>query len=129
MLVVYCSVHFSACTLYVSSYAVNECLTDNGGCDQICEDTPLAVDCQCGPGYTLNPDGRSCDGNNYNEVVIMGATPIKQASPVKQHLQEEGNIEKRDTFSIYSCSLEIAATLSSCYAQCLQRTAYVGIHV
>ena len=112
----------------IMSYAVNECLTDNGGCDQICEDTALSVDCRCGPGYTLNADGRSCDGNSNNEVVIMGATPVKQAKTtrVKQHLQEEGNIEKRDTFSIYSCSLEIAATLSSCYTQCLQRTAYVG---
>ena len=106
---------------------MNECLTDNGGCDQICEDTTVAFECRCGQGYTLNANGHSCDGNNHNEVINIGTTPKKtNTTPIKLHLQGEKNFEKRDTFSVFLCSLEIAATLTSCYAQCLRRTAYVG---
>ena len=37
--------------------AVNECLTNNGGCDHYCIDTPESFHCECKPGYTLNGKG------------------------------------------------------------------------
>ena len=45
------------------SFTVDECQSGNGGCDQICEDTLLAFNCQCRNGFALNLDGTSCDGN------------------------------------------------------------------
>lgn len=39
---------------------VNECLTENGGCQHICTDTPSSFNCSCRPGYSLNDDGRTC---------------------------------------------------------------------
>nr|XP_006818543.1 PREDICTED: fibrillin-3-like [Saccoglossus kowalevskii] len=43
---------------------INECLDDNGGCEHICHDTHDSYVCQCNPGYTINPDGYSCDDDN-----------------------------------------------------------------
>ena len=40
---------------------VNECLDQNGGCGQRCENLEGYFRCDCDPGYTLNGDGLSCD--------------------------------------------------------------------
>eukprot|EP00731_Ephydatia_muelleri_P028213 Em0019g1086a len=39
---------------------VNECLTNNGGCAQICNNTVGSFTCSCNPGYSLGADARSC---------------------------------------------------------------------
>ena len=108
---------------------MNECLNDNGGCQQRCEDTALAYNCRCGDGYTLSADERSCDGNNsnYGTVNIGAASP--PVVPSLSKYQRDGDIERRDTLSIFSCSLDSTATLSSCYTQCLQREPPVGIYI
>ena len=51
---------------YIAKYihAVDECQVENGGCEQICEDTTLGFNCQCRSGYTLNSDRRNCTGND-----------------------------------------------------------------
>ncbi|XP_071068728.1 low-density lipoprotein receptor-related protein 4-like isoform X3 [Dasypus novemcinctus] len=36
------------------------CSLDNGGCEGQCSDTGWGVQCSCGPGWQLQPDGRSC---------------------------------------------------------------------
>ena len=41
---------------------MNECLTNNGGCAQICTDTPNAFECSCNFGFILASDGLGCDG-------------------------------------------------------------------
>lgn len=40
---------------------VNECLTDNGGCSQLCVDLPHTFRCACKPGYKLI-NNSTCDG-------------------------------------------------------------------
>ena len=41
---------------------VDRCSVDNGGCAQICRSTTTSAVCSCRSGFTLNSDGRSCDG-------------------------------------------------------------------
>ncbi|XP_066294756.1 IgGFc-binding protein-like [Branchiostoma lanceolatum] len=40
---------------------VDECGTNNGGCEQTCTNTMGSYVCSCDTGYTLNADGHSCD--------------------------------------------------------------------
>ena len=48
--------------LYVSLSLVNECDSDNGGCEGTCMDTITSFECQCDSGYILASDGLSCEG-------------------------------------------------------------------
>lgn len=41
---------------------VDECLSDNGGCDHNCTDSDGSYTCSCNNGYQLNSDGHKCDG-------------------------------------------------------------------
>ncbi|HRE88458.1 MAG TPA: fibrinogen-like YCDxxxxGGGW domain-containing protein [Myxococcota bacterium] len=40
---------------------IDECETNNGGCEQVCNNTSGAYTCECGSGYLLAVDGRACD--------------------------------------------------------------------
>lgn len=48
----------------------NECKINNGGCTQICVDTPASYYCDCRPGYELI-DNRTC--KDINECEISGS--------------------------------------------------------
>ena len=39
---------------------LNECDINNGGCDQICENTAGSFRCSCRPGYNESQNGASC---------------------------------------------------------------------
>ena len=39
---------------------LNECKTDNGGCEHICTNTEGSFQCSCNDGYTLQSDGTNC---------------------------------------------------------------------
>ena len=39
---------------------IDECAVDNGGCDEICINTPGSFSCACNPGYMLLMDGKTC---------------------------------------------------------------------
>ena len=45
-----------------STSDVNECLSNNGGCAQICTNTVGSFTCSCNTGYSLGADTRSCVG-------------------------------------------------------------------
>ena len=42
---------------------VNECLVQNGGCSELCVDTPGGFFCDCKSGFRLNDNG-TCEGKN-----------------------------------------------------------------
>ena len=41
---------------------VDECRTNNGGCDHFCHNYYGGHECSCRPGYTLEDDGHECVG-------------------------------------------------------------------
>jgi len=41
---------------------IDECETENGGCEQTCTNNDGSFDCSCDAGYTLNGNGFDCDG-------------------------------------------------------------------
>lgn len=50
--------------LIIHNIDTNECNTNNAGCAQTCTNKPGTFECSCQSGYTLNGDGKSCDGKN-----------------------------------------------------------------
>ena len=49
----------------------DECLVSNGGCDQICNDTAQSYECSCNTGYTLDSDGRACNGIHTTYFLVI----------------------------------------------------------
>ena len=45
---------------------INECLIDNGGCNQICLNTQGSFTCSCGTGYILDvADNQTCKDKQF----------------------------------------------------------------
>ena len=62
-------------SLNVSSVLdINECDTNNGGCAQICTNTPGSRVCSCRAGFTLASDGTNCEGKTILIVFILVTT-------------------------------------------------------
>ena len=49
---------------------VNECVDENGGCQQMCSDTAASYVCSCHNGFSLATNEHSCNGR-----FISSATP------------------------------------------------------
>ena len=45
---------------------IDECLVNNGTCEDICINTEGSFYCQCSTGLALSADNRTCEGNNDN---------------------------------------------------------------
>ena len=45
---------------------MDECDTDNGGCNQTCTNTQGSFECSCGVGYVLADDDLNCDGKFHS---------------------------------------------------------------
>ena len=59
---------------------INECLSDNGGCEQICSNIVGSHQCSCRHGYQLAGDNRTCIGmwipymcfsDNYIQFILI----------------------------------------------------------
>ena len=46
---------------------VDECRTNNGGCNQTCTNTIGSFECSCGTGYNLAPNNLDCNGKGKKE--------------------------------------------------------------
>ena len=63
----YCN-HSIVCFFHIPD--INECDTDNGGCDHNCTDSIGSYDCSCDIGYILATDNHGC-GKSKNIVKII----------------------------------------------------------
>ena len=43
---------------------IDECQTNNGGCNQTCTNTDGSFECSCVTGYILMMDDMGCDGKD-----------------------------------------------------------------
>ena len=50
---------------------IDECVVDNGGCNQICINTPGSSECVCKDGYALGSDGKTCAGTIHFSLDTM----------------------------------------------------------
>ena len=50
---------------------VDECLENNGGCDQSCVNKPGTFECKCKDGYTLAADAKTCEGIHYIQFSLL----------------------------------------------------------
>ena len=50
---------------------INQCVVNNGGCEQICENLVPGYECRCNRGFSLNDDGFSCAGIIYWRPLVL----------------------------------------------------------
>ena len=48
---------------------VDECLIDNGGCDQTCNNTDGSFECSCEEGLVLAADNLNCEGTYVHRTL------------------------------------------------------------
>ena len=63
LVMIFCSVFASVSFVILAD--INECATNNGGCEQICTNTVGSYYCSCMTGYLLRVDGRTCNGETH----------------------------------------------------------------
>ena len=52
---------------------INECATDNGGCDHVCVNKPGSYECSCKDGYVLADDKHTCNGKRRGLKLVKRA--------------------------------------------------------
>ena len=56
---------------YTLLVLVNECETDNGGCEHACVDTEESYYCECPTGYRVADDDHSCVGKSQSPIQTL----------------------------------------------------------
>lgn len=77
----------SQLTLSPLSTNVNECTTNNGGCDHICSNTKGSYECECHGGFLLSSDKHRCQGEST--TIIPGESIALCISYIKQLLKNK----------------------------------------
>lgn len=52
---------------------INECSYNRGGCEQLCINSPGNYTCSCLTGYTLQSDGKACQGRLEDNYILSMA--------------------------------------------------------
>uniref|UniRef100_A0A914SFM9 EGF-like domain-containing protein n=1 Tax=Parascaris equorum TaxID=6256 RepID=A0A914SFM9_PAREQ len=69
---------------------MNECGVDNGGCEQLCENTPGSFQCSCKPGYILTYDGKTCEGELTSYLFFLSLKLLSETLFHGQQLDAAG---------------------------------------
>ncbi|XP_035668270.1 kielin/chordin-like protein isoform X5 [Branchiostoma floridae] len=103
---------------------VNECLENNGECDEICRNTFGSYNCFCKAGTTLNPDGKTCSDGTCQPACENGGKCENGVC-----LCREGFMGPSCAIDIDECGLEIESyrtcdhdcvnTVGSYYCTCV----------
>ena len=56
---------------------INECETENGGCNQTCTNTVGSFLCSCASGYVLDEDGFICNGRYLVLITRKSESVVK----------------------------------------------------
>ena len=98
---------------------------NNGGCAQLCTNTPGSYQCNCNNGYTLNLDGHNCSGNmKYGNFIIIMLLNI--FSDINECSNDNGHCEHVciNTNGNYSCSCQDGYSLDinekNCTGNCFE---------
>ena len=54
-----------------TSTDIDECASNDGGCDQVCTNTEGSFVCACDPGYQRNMNGTMCEGIKFPTYTIQ----------------------------------------------------------
>ena len=61
---------YFVCNTFVYS-DIDECATDNGGCEQNCTNSKGSYECSCKDGYELDDDKKGCNGGNEHAYLYV----------------------------------------------------------
>ena len=62
-----------------ASIDIDECSTNNGGCDHICNNQIASYDCECRNGYILGQDLHDCIGKHESYYLVLSGSCVTQA--------------------------------------------------
>lgn len=106
--------------LYYSD--VNECVTCNGSCSQICSNTIGSYTCSCAAGYMLSVDNRTCLGTHFvitcSTCILILYNIILYKSCFSLSSQANRDINEWATFNgncSQLCSNTIGSYMCSCF--------------
>lgn len=68
-------------SFFFYSIAINYCSTDNGDCDQTCDNSANPI-CSCLPGYILDDDEKGCSGKKKIDKRITRENLLKECNKI-----------------------------------------------
>ena len=99
------------------SLDINECSTNNGGCNQTCTNTNGSYECSCNVGFNLADNNHDCDGTLYYNVMYYHCIVISDINECNtgEHLCEQVCV---NNIGSYSCDCFIGFSLDSNAINC-----------
>ena len=85
------------CFVFITD--INECLSNNGGCDQNCINQPGTYHCTCNEGFDLSSDKHYCNGK-YPTIIIKTVMIVKVWDRVLCVDYNEGQFH----YTLYYCN-------------------------
>ena len=99
---------------------VDECETNNGGCDQVCTNTDGSFFCSCDEGYVLTPDGFNCSGslelNTHRDCLHQQCL----CADINECLRNNGGCDQTctNTEGSFQCSCDVGHFLAADNRDC-----------